>query len=222
MDIQRVSDNQVHDAKGLLKISIVENIDELNEYEKQQEKISLEKAYEGYKRSGVPSKFFESSLDTFNAETEEDSKIKKIVTEYAENPANRVLILYGNHGRGKTHLGCGITRKCGGAYVTSSKLCIEWEAAVSYHAKRTRMEILDHYSKIEMLVIDECGKYALNMDLEKFLLSSIVCERYENNLPTVLITNEQKEVIVKYLGKTAYDRLREVCTTVSFEGESRR
>lgn len=224
---QRISDNEIHGAddmmkKGLLKISVDENDDKLDQFEEQQKLINQKIAYENYKKSGVPAKFFESSIKTFIPENDEEMQIIRTIAGFIGKPANRVLIMYGNHGCGKSHLGCAIIRECGGAYILSSKLCVEWEAAISYHAKRTRMEILEHYSRIEMLVIDECGKYMLNSDLEKFLLSSIICERYENNLPTVLITNESKKDFVEFLGLTAYDRLREVCTTLCFEGESKR
>jgi len=73
-----------------------------------------------------------------------------------------------------------------------------------------------------MLVIDECGKYFLNSDLEKFLLIQIVCGRYENNKPTVLVTNANKKAFIDFMGKAVYDRLTEVCSTVEFDFESKR
>jgi DNA replication protein DnaC len=73
-----------------------------------------------------------------------------------------------------------------------------------------------------MLVIDECGKYTLNPDLEKFLLSQIITSRYENNRPTVLVTNENKKKYIEFLGKSVFDRMTEVCITLDFTGKSKR
>ncbi len=193
------------------------------EYERQQEKICQDKLYEAYKNCGVPEKFFKTSLDMYIVKTEEEKHNLETVREFAKNPQNRILVLCGNNGCGKTMLSCGALRECGGEYVTSSQLCIEYEAATSYHSKRTREEILRHYSKVSpILVIDECGKYTLNPDLEQFILSYILCTRYENNLASDVVTNGEKKEFLGFLGKSLFDRLTEVCTTLDFTGESKR
>ena len=198
-------------------------ITKVDEYEKQKERIRQEKLYEDYKTCGVPSKFFETSLATYITETDEEKKNLETVIDFAENPKNRILVLCGNNGRGKTLLSCGALRECGGEYVTSSQLCIEYEAGTSYHAKRTREEILNHYSKVApILVIDECGKYTLNPQLEQFILSYVLCTRYENNLASVVVTNGEKKKFLEFLGKSLFDRLTECCTTLDFTGESKR
>jgi DNA replication protein DnaC len=214
--------NEIKETKDLLKITAVVDDEEVAKYEEQQKKMELEKAYELYIKSGVPAKFFDKGLRDFIAETEGDKKNQKIVVDFALNPERKMLILYGKQGRGKTHLACGIIKNYGGCYITASTLCIEYEAATSYHAKRSRMEILHFYSTEKLVVIDECNKYSLNPELEKFLLSYIVCTRYENDLPTVLITNTEIKPFIEFLGRTAYDRIQEVCTTLKFEGESKR
>lgn len=198
-------------------------ITKVDEYEKQKERIRQEKLYEDYKTCGVPSKFFETSLETYITETYEEKKNLETVIDFAKNPKNRILVLCGNNGNGKTLLSCGALRECGGEYVTSSQLCIEYEAGTSYHAKRTREEILNHYSKVApILVIDECGKYTLNPQLEQFILSYVLCTRYENNLASVVVTNGEKKKFLEFLGKSLFDRLTEVCTTLDFTGESKR
>lgn len=121
-----------------------------------------------------------------------------------------------------THLLSGIIRECGGEYVTSSQLCVEYEAAISYHSKRTREEILRHYTTVSLLVIDECGKYTLNEKVEQFILAYIFCTRYENDLATGAATNAEKKSFIEFLGKSVYDRFTEVCTTLDFTGPSKR
>ena len=193
------------------------------EWERQQEKEKLEKKYEEYKLSGVPKKFYKDSFDTFIANSEEEKKIKDTVVEFSGNPKNRVLILCGKNGTGKSHLGSSIIKAYGGLFITSSMLCIKYESAkTGYNNSETRTVLLNFYCRTKLLVIDECMKYTLNPELEKFLLAYILCTRYENNLPTVFITNSEKKRMIEFLGRASYDRLTEVCTTLVFTGESKR
>lgn len=193
------------------------------EYLKKQEKEKLERKIEDYKVSGVPKKFFDKGFESYVAESEEEKQIKDTVFKFSENPKNRILILCGKNGNGKTHLGAAVIYEYGGRYITSSMLCIKYESAKSgYNSNETRTALLDYYCKTKMLVIDECMKYLLNPELEKFLLGFILCTRYENNLPTMFITNSDKKTMIEFLGKASYDRLTEVCTTLDFTWESRR
>lgn len=200
-----------------------QNAYRVSEYEKQMASIKESENLEIYKKSGVPEKFYETTIDSYNAVTEEEKKIKKTIKDFAANPANRVLICHGENGNGKSLFGCGIIREAGGEYVLSSDLCVEYEAATSYHAPRSRIEILKHYAKVRgVLVIDECCKYTLNPELEKFIDSYIVCARYENNIATDLITNSNKKDFVDFLGKAVFDRMTQVCTSIEFKEPSYR
>ena len=194
----------------------------ITEYEKMQEEIKKQSNYKNYKNSGVPSKFFNSSLDTYIAKTEEEKNNLAVVRDFTQDPKNRILLLCGNNGNGKSHLLSGIIREDGGEYIISSQLCVEYEAATSYHSKRTREEILNHYSKVSLLVIDECGKYTLNEKLEQFILAYIFSARYENDLATGAATNADKKSFIEFLGKSVFDRFTEVCTTLDFTGPSKR
>lgn len=179
-------------------------------------------ALERYKASGVPAKFYEESFDTFATDTDAMEVVKNRVMEFAEKPRNRILILCGENGNGKTHLASSVIRECGGVFIVSSMLCVQYDSATSFKAKKSREEILNYMSTCRMLVIDDCGKYPLNPELEKFLLSYIISARYSNNLPLVLTTNGKKEAFINFLGKAVYDRFTEVCTTVEFNWGSHR
>lgn len=205
----------------LTAMTICEN-EKIAEYERQQELIRKQKNYEHYKNSGVPDKFFNTSLDTYITKTEEEKRNLETVKDFTLDPKNKILLLCGNNGNGKSHLLCGIVRECGGEYITSSQLCVEYEAATSYHSKRTREEILKYYSTVKMLVIDECGKYTLNEKVEQFLLAYIFSTRYENDLATGAATNAEKKDFIEFLGKSVYDRFTEVCTTLDFTEPSKR
>lgn len=208
--------------ESLSQSDCVNNEERIKEYEQQIEQLKASQKYEAYKKSGVPSKFYDTTLDSYITGNEEEVNNKAIVSNFVANPDRKVLLLCGNNGNGKTLLGCSVIRACGGVYVLSSNLCIEYDAATSYHSPRTREEIIRYFSQTKMLVIDECGKYTLNENLEKFLLAHLISARYENNLPTVLITNARKKEFIEFLGKSVFDRLTEVCTTLGFTKESKR
>ena len=205
-----------------------DNHEKIEAYEKEQERIKFDDCLRKYTECGVPEKFKYHSFKTFGTFTDDEKYAKEICEKFAENPKNRVLILSGKNGNGKTHLGTAILFQSiwngnGGAYITSSNLCIKYESAIGYKAKMSREEIVDFYSKSRgVLVIDECCKYFINSELEKFLLVQIICNRYENDLATVLISNSDKKDFIEFLGKAVYDRFTEVCTTLDFNGESKR
>ena len=220
--MDRISDGGIHTMKETPFFLELQANDDGDRFEKEQERLRFETALEEYKNSGVPKKFFSADFDSFVAGNEVESMQRIAVEKYCKQPGNKVLILCGRNGNGKSLLGCCVIKNFGGRYVWSSKMCVEYEAGTSYHAKRTREELLDFYSNLPMLVIDECGKYTLDEEVEKFILSYIIVARYENNLPTVLITNAEKKDFVDFLGKAVFDRLTEVCISLEFKEESKR
>lgn len=174
-----------------------------------------------YEQSGVPKKFYPHSIDTYSAHTDFQQSVKAQVAAYIADAKNKMLLLYGNNGTGKTHLGCAIIRALGGRYTTSFNLCIEYEDGLNFHAKRTRSEILDFYTAQKVLVIDEIGRFS-DAKTEKILIPALINMRYEDDLPTVIISNLSKKEIIEHFGKATYDRMTETCTAIDFQGESMR
>ena len=67
---------------------------------------------------------------------------------------------------------------------------------------------MDRLSKVGLLIIDEIG-IQFGSDTEKLLISEIIDNRYQNLLPTVLISNLDLAGIKSCIGERSYDRLRE-------------
>ena len=194
----------------------------VDEYEKKMFEYELEQKQKIFESSGVPEKFWKESFETFEV-TALNQKAIETAVDFADNPKNRVLVFHGNNGTGKSHLLSSIIRVTGGEYITSSMLCMKYDSAIGYKAKMSREEIIDYYIKRKgVLVIDECCKYFLNKELEKFVLLTILCGRYENNRATALGTNSDKQPFMEFLGRAVFDRFTEICTTVQFDWESRR
>lgn len=192
---------------------------EISKQEEEHDKQRIQKAYEN---SGAPRRYWHESFDTYIPRNEDESRILENIKAYALRPNNnKVLLMIGTKGLGKTHLGCAIVRKCGGSYVIVEDIILKYEAAQDFKNEITREILLNRYSTVKMLIIDEIGR-SIQPDKENALLSYILRRRYENMLPTVLISNLGKNELLKKLGEAVFDRFRETAITVEFKGESYR
>lgn len=192
------------------------------ELSEQAEKEAAYQTQKNVERSGVPRRYWHSTFDTYIPRDDKDSKNLETVRNFSKLENNdKVLLLLGAKGLGKTHLGAAIIRNCGGKFISIEELIFKYESAQDFHAKVNREELMESYSSTKMLVIDEIGR-SMQQEKENALLNYILRRRYENMLPTVLISNLSKADILKKLGEAVLDRLRETCIRLEFEGESYR
>ncbi len=223
----------MNEIKKLNSVSLFEMFDanaESDEWVRQREKelseqAEKEAAYQTQKnveRSGVPRRYWHSTFDTYIPRDDKDSRNLETVRNFSKLESNdKVLLLLGAKGLGKTHLGAAIIRNCGGKFISIEELIFKYESAQDFHSKTNREELMDSYSNTKMLVIDEIGR-SMQQEKENALLNYILRRRYENMLPTVLISNLTKEDLLKKLGEAVFDRLKETCISVEFEGDSYR
>lgn len=203
---------------------------EKDEWIKQREKelaeqAEKEAAYQmqrSVESSGVPRRYWHVDFDTYISRNEKDLKNLETIKKFTSLDNNdKVLILLGAKGLVKTHLGSAIIRNCGGKFISIEELIFKYESAQDFHAKTNREELMDLYSSTKMLVIDEIGG-SMQQEKENALLNYILRRRYENMLPTVLISNLSKADLLKKFGEAVLDRLCETCISLEFEGESYR
>lgn len=223
----------MNEIKKLNPISLFETFDanaDSDAWVKQREKelaeqAAKESAYQTQKMvesSGVPRRYWHADFDTYIPKNAQDTKNLETIKNFAKLEKNdKVLILLGAKGLGKTHLGSAIIRNCGGKFISIEELIFKYESAQDFHAKVNREELMESYSSTKMLVIDEIGR-SMQQEKENALLNYILRRRYENMLPTVLISNLTKSELLKKLGEAVLDRLRETCISLEFEGESYR
>lgn len=192
---------------------------ELEEQAAKEAALNTQKRVES---SGVPRRYWNATFDTYIPRNEKDSNNLETVKKFAKLENNdKVLILLGPKGLGKTHLGSAIIRYCEGKFISIEELIFQYEASQDFKAKTNREELMNFYSNTKMLVIDEIGR-SMSQEKEDSLLNYILRRRYENMLPTVLISNLSKDVLLKKLGEAVLDRLKETCISLEFEGESYR
>lgn len=173
-------------------------------------------------KSGVPRRFWNESFETFIPRTEEEKKILLTVTNYSKIEDNeRVLAFCGKMGNGKTHLAASVIREVGGYMISSQDIIYKFDSSMNFTNKITKDDLVAFYGKVKMLVIDEIGR-SNTPDKERDILSFILCKRYDYKLPSILISNMNKNELLVFLGKAVLDRLKETCTILEFTNESYR
>lgn len=95
------------------------------------------------------------------------------------------------------------------------------ESSLNFKSPQTEEDVFNSFATVNFLVIDEVGR-SLKREKEIEILSYILRKRYDNQLPTIVISNLEKKVLMKNLGEAVVDRLRETATSIEFTGESYR
>lgn len=92
-----------------------------------------------------------------------------------------------------------------GIYTTSEDLNNRLHEAESYSAKLSKDKVIRQYTYCKLLIIDEIGR--TSKKVEKDNLFSIVDKRHQNGLPTIFISNMQKDEFINAMGSALADRI---------------
>lgn len=194
---------------------------EIQDAEAEEEERKRLRYYQSEK-SGVPRRFWTESLETFIARTEEEEKILLTVRNYSRLEDNEnVLVLCGKMGNGKTHLAASVIREVGGYMSTSQEIIYKVDSSMNFMKDISKDDLMAFYVNVKMLVIDEIARSS-TPEKERDILSFILCKRYDYKLPSILISNMNKNELLVFLGKAVLDRLKETCTILEFTNESYR
>ncbi|MCD8239378.1 MAG: ATP-binding protein [Clostridiales bacterium] len=178
--------------------------------------------------SGIGKRFQRRMFRTFKADTPARAKAYQIAKEYADNFASHLengtgLYIEGTNGTGKTHLAAAIAmqlmteQKIPCICKTANDLLMDIKSAFDKEGVNEQ-EVLKVYKDVPLLIIDDLGKEQCT-DWSVSTLYSIINDRYESMLPTIVTTNYNSDDLVKVLTPKGYDnykatamvsRLREV------------
>ena len=182
-------------------------------------------ALDRYKKSGVPERYWETTLENYKVNNDMQKTAKTCAINYAmqiQRGEFKSFVMIGNAGTGKTHLACGILREYGwGQYRTAPDIVEELRRAKSFTALETEAQIIKNYGQTPLLIIDEIGRGIAATD-EKYMLYQVLNARYNTRKPTVLISNHKKPDFLQYIGVAAADRLVESAELIEMNGESYR
>ena len=176
-----------------------------------------------------PKRFKDCSFDNYVIKNDDQQKAFNKVCEYIKNSdikkSGNNLILSGSIGTGKTHLAIAAIRytiehgekidheldysKYANPYYfkycTIAEIITDARFAMSYGGNKSS---ITQYYNYKWLVIDEIGRQT-GSDNEQNILFEVLNKRYNNILPTILITNETGDSLKKYLGTALIDRMIE-------------
>ena len=137
------------------------------------------------------------------------------------------LILSGSCGTGKTHLACAVLRETirsskTGMYMLNDtmlrRIKSRWD-----NAKGGEDEIIEKFSRVDLLVIDEVGMKENSFPWERDSFFEVINGRYEQMLPTIIVSNLSVtgEISIKsYVGQRSFDRLIEHSKVILMNWES--
>jgi len=139
--------------------------------------------------------------------------IQNEVAEYfIENFTKRILetstdvLLFGSIGTGKTYLSCAFAIDVIYTKQIRIKYITEYELLSLYFEKEYKL--FKKFKESEILILDEIGKRVLT-DWQRIQLEELLSYRYNEQLPTVYITNLEQKTFRDFLGSRLADRLKE-------------
>lgn len=196
--------------------------DETKQKEQQQAKQKADaeaaRRVEGLEDSGVKARHLEKTFDAFIVEGEAKAFALQRCKALAEGVAQRKprqpsLILYGEPGTGKSHLACAMTIHTYDAgrnvcRISVADMVREFKDSWKRDSEFDEIKLIRWYGRLDLLTIEEIGVQH-GSDTERMFLFEVVNARYENCLPTVLVSNLDAEKLTAEVGERVIDRLRE-------------
>lgn len=180
------------------------------EFDLEQEEKQRQKKYRKIINNIYKDNYMKKRLQKYNFENFSDTyKEKNVINQLIKftdlcikSEMKNGLIIYGNIGYEKTYFGACIANKM----IEQNKIALmEKSSSIIDRIKESfnkeglsEIEIIELYSNVDMLIIDDFG----NENLSKWALEKlykIISNRYDNELPIVITTRYNKEQLVEQL-----------------------
>lgn len=189
--------------------------------------------------AAIPPRYTDCTFENYTTQTDNENDAlttgRDYVDNFKNNPKNRKnLIILGDVGTGKTFLACAIGNdllKLGYTvlYCTAQKMTRKIRESRFAKSELTESQAIDIFATPDLLILDEIGVQNNNED-EQNIIFSVISERYENNLPMIIISNlklhDDKltgEIgFINAIGRRNFDRVRSGAQWCGFTGSSRR
>lgn len=181
----------------------------------------------------IPRRFMGKTFANYRAETDNQRQNLAGSKRYAANfrdhrAAGRCLVMTGTPGTGKTHLATAIagaimlSTGMTAVYRTVSGLLQFIKGSYSDKSDYTEAQAFASLVDPDLLIIDEVGATKPS-EFELATLFNVINGRYEDQRPTIVISNLDFERLGEVLGERSVDRLREGRGIgLVFKGESER
>ena len=158
-------------------------------------------------KSGIKKRYLSRTIDSFSV-TAENKRSFEVATDYIKNfreyfTQGKGLYLEGPCGTGKTHLAIAIALAIINTGVpvickTSIDILGDIKRCYERNSEVTEEEVLEAYKTVDLLIIDDLGKEQTT-EWSVPVLYSILNERYEALLPTIITTNYNTSALAEKL-----------------------
>jgi len=181
-------------------------------------------------RAAVPRRFVGRSFENFTASTAQQQRALEVARGYADSFDRRLqaghgLVFSGLPGTGKSHLAAAILQavlvRNTGLYTTLMGMIRMVRNTWRRDSAQSEQQVLDTLAGVDLLVIDEVG-VQYGTEGEQTVLFEVLDLRYQEQLPTILLTNQDKDGFKSYVGDRSFDRLTETSRWVAFDWPSHR
>lgn len=167
-------------------------------------------------KCGIPKRHQHCRVSTYQADTPKQQTLKAEITAYAKEMISgslkRNFVMLGNCGTGKTHLACAVGMEAvkqgqSVLFATASEIIRRVQAAHKSQTE-TEWELMNTFADLDLLIIDEVGvQYAT--ESANRIITEIVNARYNNEKPTIFISNLSPAEFQAVMGERAMSRMRE-------------
>jgi len=200
-------------------------------------RLAIEKIHRLQRDSGIPSRYkwkFISSIDIYGDGSSSGQKNPSllIALDIAIDTINlfgtdkiQGMYLYGPTGSGKTLLSCFVLNEIIRLYLAPvryakisrdvlGKLRASFNPNSEIYGESRKIE--EELAKVKALVIDDFGVHK-ETEWVNSVLYDLIDARYENNLLTIITSNEPMESLKEISNKRIYSRLREMCSEIHMD-----
>lgn len=181
--------------------------------------------------AGIPLRFRGKTFSSYVVDSDSKQSAMATAMAYANEFKDRYerganLVFSGNPGTGKSHLACAIAQHImedgyTALYLTAMDMVRLIRSTWRRDGDRTETDVMNDLSAVHLLILDEVGMQ-YGTEGEQVILTDVIDRRYRDQLPTIILTNQDKKGLLDYLGHRAFDRLREEGTWESFDWDSHR
>lgn len=181
-------------------------------------------------RAAIPRRFVGRGFGNFSAQTPDQQRALDVARGYADTFDQRLkaghgLVFSGMPGTGKSHLAAAILQavlpRHTGLYVTCMGVIRMVRNTWRRDSEKSEQQVLETLAGVDLLVIDEIG-VQYGTDGEQTVLFEVLDMRYQDQMPTILLTNQDKDGFKGYVGERSFDRLTETSRWVAFDWPSHR
>ena len=187
------------------------------EAEEAQRKAGELERWKASQLAQIPPRFADSTFANYKTWSHEQ---RDVITHLK---TGKSAIIYGSNGTGKTHLVFAAIRHQIEQGVSSKYvLAFDFFTEIKRSFRDDTTEaIMDRYGKVGYLVVDEVDK-TFGSQTEFVYLYSLINERYNRLLPTVLITNADEAELVSVIGKSTLSRVAGEGAIIELTGDDYR